>query len=154
MKPHFLEKRGSFIEALNLSAKWVFRFLFSNYNKSPFQTNIGYISRGGHFWWKWGYSVRAFISKNGVIQWEHLNFLKWGHSRGSLSERAFWKWGSLGESKMWKIKRGSFSDRRFENGGQWGHTYPSRILGSDPPECFTIFFLVTFFLNYQHLLNC
>ena len=47
--------------------------------------------------------------------------------------KAFWKWGSLGESKMWKIKRGSFSDRRFENGGQCGRTYPSHIFRECPP---------------------
>ena len=52
---------------------------------------------------------------------------------GSLRETAFWKWGSLGESKMWKIKRGSFSDRRFENGGQCGRTYLSRIFWEWPP---------------------
>ena len=72
----------------------------------------------------------------GVIQWEHrrpfspINISK---KRGSLSERTFWKWGSLGESKMWKIKRGSFSDRRFENGGQCGRTYPSHIFRECPP---------------------
>ena len=71
----------------------------------------------------------------GVIQWEHwcpfspINISK---KRGSFSERAFWKWGSLGESKMWKIKRGSFSDRRFENGGQCDRTYPSHIFRECP----------------------
>ena len=52
---------------------------------------------------------------------------------GSLSEKTFWKWGSLGESKLWIIKRGSFSDRRFENGDQCGRTYPSRIFRECPP---------------------
>ena len=68
-----------------------------------------------------GHSVRAFIS------------LK----MGSLSERAFWKWGSLGESKMWKIKRGSFSDRRFENGSQCDRTYPSHIFRECCPGTFS-----------------
>ena len=55
---------------------------------------------------------------------------------GSLSETAFCNRGSLGESKMWRIKRGSFRDRGFENGSQCGHTYPSHIFReySPPPQ--------------------
>ena len=76
----FRKKRGSFSEALNLSAKCMFLFLV-------------HIKRVVFFWWKWGYSVRAFISKKWGCSVRAFYFLKWGHSRGSLSERAFWKWG-------------------------------------------------------------
>ena len=64
--------------------------------------------------------------------WPPFSPINISKKRGLLSERAFWKWGSLGESKMWKIKRGSFSDRRFENGGQCGRTYPSHIFRESP----------------------
>ena len=72
----------------------------------------------------------SFICENGshsVRAWRPFSPINISKKRGLLSERAFWKWGSLGESKMWKIKRGSFSDKRFENGGQCGRTYPSHI---------------------------
>ena len=70
------------------------------------------------YWWKWRHSVRA---------WRPFSPINISQKGGSLSERAFWKWGSLGESKIWKIKRGSFSDRLLENGGQCSRTYPSHI---------------------------
>ena len=80
----------------------------------------------------------------GVIQWKHLLLKKKRKKSfsesilflkmGSLSVRTFWKWGSFGEDKMWKVKRGSFSDERFENGGQCGRTYPSRIFRKCLPQ--------------------
>ena len=61
MKPSILEKRGSLVRL---------SILVQNGDPS-FQTNIGYISRGGHllFGENGGHSVRAFISKKkGVNQ--------------------------------------------------------------------------------------
>ena len=44
------------------------------------------------------------------------------------------KMGSLGESKMWKIKRGSISDRRFEHGVNVAAHMRHIFLGSAPPR--------------------
>ena len=44
-------KRGSFSEALNLSAKF---YLATIYMNPSFQTNIGYVSCGGHLLVKMG----------------------------------------------------------------------------------------------------
>ena len=55
------------------------------------------------------------ISKKRVIKWESIL-----------------KMGSLGESKMWKIKRGSFSDRRLKMGVNVAAHTRHIFLGSAP----------------------
>ena len=87
------------------------------------------------------HSVRAFLLEMGLISHaEHLfvNLESFSESiyfqrRGSFSERAFSKWGSLRESEMREIKRGSFSDRRSESGGLFCRTSPSPIFRECPP---------------------
>ena len=114
------KKRGSFREVLNLSANF---YLATTLILLPNKY--------------WVHITRvSFIGENGchsVRAWPPFSPINISKKRGSLSERAFWKWGSLGESKMWKIKRGSFSDRRFEIGGQCGRTNPSHIFRECPP---------------------
>ena len=106
-----------------------FYFYLATIINPPSKQILGtYIKR-----WKGGYSVREFISKKMGSFSESIIFLKMGSFLGVIKWESIWKWGSLGESKMWKIKRGSFSDRRFENGGQCGRTYQSRILREYPP---------------------
>ena len=67
MKPSvFRGKKGSFSEALNISAKWVFLFLFSNYmyiiNPLPNKYWVPDTSRGGHFLVKMGLFSESIYS--------------------------------------------------------------------------------------------
>ena len=71
------------------------------------------------YFWKWGPPVRGGHSLESIYLWngsfsKNILFLK----IGSYSENVFRKYGALGYSKIWKIKRGSFSDMRFEKGSQ------------------------------------
>ncbi len=95
-------KKGSFSEALILRVIWAYFWK----------------------WWKWGHydSVPEEHLRNGLFS-ESMLFLKmvW-----LFNERAL-KWGSLRESKMWKIKKELIIRwRRFEKGRQCAP--PPRVL--------------------------